>query len=94
MCVHMRDGDCLILCSGDRDSLRRRKGSRERRREKNLEKTMGASRWGRGRGDGAKPRPPRRMKQRNQVRGPRDAWEAGHAERGTSGQRDFKSTEA
>lgn len=51
MCVHMRDGDCLILCSGNRDSLRRRKGSRERRREKNLEKTRGASRWGRGRGD-------------------------------------------
>lgn len=26
--------------------------------------------------------------------GPRDAWEAGHAEHRTSGQRDFKSTEA
>lgn len=28
------------------------------------------------------------------MRGPRDAWEAGHAEHRTSGQRDFKSTEA
>lgn len=51
MCVHMRGGDCLTLCSGNRDSLRRRKEIRERRRERNLEKTMGASRWGRGRGD-------------------------------------------
>ena len=48
-CVHMRDGDCLTLCSGNRDSLRRRKKSGEGRREKNLEKTMGTCRWGRGR---------------------------------------------
>ena len=51
MYVHMRDGDGLTLRSGNRDSLRRRKGSREGRREKNLEKTKETSGWGRGRGE-------------------------------------------
>lgn len=40
-CVHMRDGDCLTLCSGNRDSLRRRKGSGEGRKGKKLRKDNG-----------------------------------------------------
>ena len=50
MCVHMREDDCLTLRSGNRDSLRRRKGRREGRRKKSQkEKTKETSGWGRGR---------------------------------------------